>query len=191
MISKIQAAENQLDTAIRLFFENLDHLSSYTLAAASREITDDLCEEKKDEIFRAELARVGDPLKVRLSFREEFRIHIKDQYYKQATRLSRRIQNFLKHADTDADEQIADISTKQLALVILFAIKNFILIEKRWTPAMSIFVSWFAAANPKYIKVDAPKNESFEKVIFEFTEAFPDLYSTTAFHSIYESLIKS
>ena len=41
MITKIQAAEHQLDTAIRLFFENIDHLSAYTLAAASREITDE------------------------------------------------------------------------------------------------------------------------------------------------------
>ena len=51
MITKIQAAEHQLDTAIRLFFENIDHLSSYTLAAASREITDDLCEKKQVNYF--------------------------------------------------------------------------------------------------------------------------------------------
>jgi hypothetical protein len=75
MITKIQAAEKQLDTAIRLFFENIDHLSCYTLAAASHEITDDLCEKKKGELFQAELARVGDPQKVRLHFRDEFRIH--------------------------------------------------------------------------------------------------------------------
>jgi hypothetical protein len=46
MITKIEAAERQLDTVIKLFFENIDHLSSYTLAAASREITDDLCDKK-------------------------------------------------------------------------------------------------------------------------------------------------
>lgn len=60
MITKIQAAEQQLDTAIRLFFENIDHLSSYTLAAASREITDDLCEKRKADIFQEELSRLGD-----------------------------------------------------------------------------------------------------------------------------------
>jgi hypothetical protein len=52
MITKGQAAEHQLDTAIRLFFENIDHLSSYTLAAASREITDDLCEKKAHALFQ-------------------------------------------------------------------------------------------------------------------------------------------
>jgi hypothetical protein len=56
MITKIDAAEAQLNTAIRLFFENRDHLSSYTLAIASREITDDLLAKQSDEIFRRELA---------------------------------------------------------------------------------------------------------------------------------------
>ena len=84
MITKIQAAERQLDTAIRLFFGNVDHLSAYTLAAASREITDDLCEKQKYELFHQEFARLGDALEVRLSFREEMRIFIKDEHFKDA-----------------------------------------------------------------------------------------------------------
>jgi hypothetical protein len=94
MINKIQAAERQLDTAIRLFFENIDHLSSYTLAASSREITDDLCEKKTHELFQQEFARLGDALGVRLSFREEMKIHIKEEYYKDAMMLFRKRQNF-------------------------------------------------------------------------------------------------
>jgi hypothetical protein len=190
MITKTHAAEKQLDTAIRLFFENIDHLSSYTLAAASREITDDLCEKKKDEIFRTELARVGDPLKVYLSFRDEFRFHIKEEYYKDALRLSRRTQNFLKHADTDSDDETDDISVKELALVILFAVKNFVLLEQRWTPTMSMFFSWFAAANPKYIKDGVATNEQWKKVVLGLRETFFDLYSPQSFHAIYESITK-
>jgi hypothetical protein len=67
MITKLDAAERQLNTAIRLFFENRDHLSSYTLAIASREVTDDLIQDRYSEIYQREFARVGDPLKVRLS----------------------------------------------------------------------------------------------------------------------------
>jgi len=74
MVTKIEAAEKQLDTAIKLFFENVDHLSCFTLAAASREITDDLCEKRMNEIYRSELERLGDPQKVRLSFRDEMEI---------------------------------------------------------------------------------------------------------------------
>ena len=47
MITKLDAAERQLNSSIRLFFENRDHLSSYALTAASREITDDLIEKKR------------------------------------------------------------------------------------------------------------------------------------------------
>ena len=76
MITKMEAAETQLETAIKLFFENRDHLSCLTLVSASREITDDLCEKQKDKIYNAELERLGDPQKVRLSFREELKIFI-------------------------------------------------------------------------------------------------------------------
>jgi len=67
MITKIDAAEQQLNTAIRLFFENRDHLSSYALAVASREVTDGIAKRRYSELYQRELARVGDPLKIRLS----------------------------------------------------------------------------------------------------------------------------
>src|SRR6266851_10155922 len=105
MITKVDAAEKQLDTAMRLFFENRDHLSSYTLAIASREITDDLLAKQSDEIFQRELARLGDPTKVRLSHREQFRDLIKPEYHKEAQKLFNRRQNFLKHADRDPDSE--------------------------------------------------------------------------------------
>ena len=94
MITKIGAAEKQLDTAIKLFFENVDHLSSYALAAASCEITDDLCEKRENEIFSSELERVGDPQNVRLSLRYEMDILIKPEHLKEAMRLFNKTKNF-------------------------------------------------------------------------------------------------
>jgi len=120
MISKIRAAEQQLDTAIRLFFENVDHLSSYTLAATSREITDDLCEKRKSEIYQEELLRLGDANEVHLSFREEMKIFIKGEHFKEAMRLFRKKQNFLKHANKDSDQEIDDLTAYEVALVIFF-----------------------------------------------------------------------
>ncbi len=101
MITKTDAAERQLDTAIRLFFENRDNLSSYALAIASREVTDDLIQSRYSELYQRELARVGDPLKVRLSYREHFKDFIKPEFYKDFLKLDRKWQNFLKHADHD------------------------------------------------------------------------------------------
>jgi hypothetical protein len=188
MITKIAAAEKQLDTAIRLFFENIDHLSSYTLTNASREITDDLCEKKKNELLRRELARVGDPQKVFLSFREELRIHVKEEYFGQAMGLVRRMQNFLKHADRDPDAETDDITVNQLALMIMMAVKNFSLLEERQTPAMVTFFAWYLAANPEDVRDDIPMNPQLEKALSGLRETFSDLYSAEAFYMIYEAL---
>jgi hypothetical protein len=188
MITKLQAAEHQIDTAIRLFFENIDHLSSYTLAAASREITDDLCEKKTNELFQQEMARLGDALKVRLSFREEMKIFIKDEHYKDAMMLFRKRQNFLKHADKDADGEIDDLNARELALVIMFASRNFSLLENRLTPAMSIFIHWFGAAEPRILKERTGTHPESYKLIDGLRETFPDLYSKEAFGAMHEAL---
>jgi hypothetical protein len=190
VITKIQAAEYQLDTAIRLFFENIDHLSSYTLAAASREITDDLCEKKTPELFQQEFTRVGDALKVRLSSREEVKIYIQDEYYNEAMRLFRARQNFLKHANKDPNGEMDDLDTRDLALTIMFASRNFSLLENRLTPAMSVFLHWFGTAEPNMLK-KKPVNAAGEKLlktIEHFREPIQDLYSKETFKAISQVL---
>jgi hypothetical protein len=107
---------------------------------ASREVTDDLLEKKRDEVFQREAARLGDPTKVRVSYREEYRHRIKPEHYKEALKLANRMQNFLKHANRDPDAKIDDLDQKGLALNIMFAIWNFRLLTNRITNGMRIFV---------------------------------------------------
>jgi len=166
MITKIDAAERQLNTAIRLFFENRDHLSSYALAVASREVTDDVIQSRYSELYQRELARVSDPLKVRLSYREELKVLIKPEFYKDFLRLDRKWQNFLKHADRDPDAEIEAFTTKQLALVIIMAIWHYTLLTQRWTAEMAAFLGWFAVAEPRLVNL-APgdvMNEAVDKM---------------------------
>jgi hypothetical protein len=162
MITKLDAAERQLNTSIRLFFENRDHLSSYALTAASREITDDLVEKKSGEIFQRELARLGDPTKVRLSFREEFCNLINQEHHKKALKLIGQWQNFLKHADNDPDCEMDDLSPK------------------------TKFVIWFYSAHPEYTKLSTdPLSVAFA----QSQEACPDdPYDSAVFEAIYYSL---
>src|SRR5271166_891188 len=164
MITKIDAAERQLNTAIRLFFENRDHLSSYTLAIASREITDDILAKQSDEIFRKELERMGDPMK------ERMRDLIKPEYHKQARELFNKRQNFLKHADKDPDGEMDDLSAKELALVISFAASNFHLLSGRLTREMMTFFCWIGVAEPKLVHLDDGK---LSKAILEFKQTCP------------------
>lgn len=189
MITKIQAAERQLDTAIRLFFESIDHLSAYTLAVASREITDDLCEKKESELFQREFARLGDATEVRLSFRQEIKLFIKEEHFKDAMNSFKARQNFLKHANKDADGELNELSPRELAFVILFAGKNFVLLENRLTPALSIFLHWFGAAEPESLKKPREPDEvAFRGSVEQLRGAFQDLYSAEAFKAMHTLL---
>jgi hypothetical protein len=188
MITKIEAAERQLDTAIKLFFENVDHLSCYTLVAVSREITDDLCEKQKSELYRAELERLGDPQRVRLSFRDEMEILIKPEHRKEAMRLLKKAQNFLKHADRDHDKELEDISAEEVSLLIFSAIRNFALLVKRTSPAMGIFLSWFTAAHPNLINTQSVDYQSLLELAAKMKKAFSNVYSELSFRTMYRIL---
>ena len=186
MFTKIEVAEQQLDTAIKLFFENIDHYSSYTLAAASLELTDDLCDKQQSELYLSELNRIGDPMKVRLHFRDEFKLLIKSEHLNDALRLLRKNQNFLKHADRDHDQTIEAITVEELAFVIIFSIRNFVLLEQRWTSAMSLFFCWFAAYRPHLMRTD--QNDTFSRAVGKMKTYFPDIGSKKTFYHMYESL---
>jgi len=190
MITKIDAAEQQLNTAIRLFFENRDHLSSYALAVASREVTDGIAKRRYSELYQRELARVGDPLKIRLSYQEELKILVKPGFFKDFQRIDRKWQNFLKHADKDPETEIESFKTKLLALVIIWAIKNYVLITQYLTIEMKIFFVWFAVAEPQLIK-SAPEDVTFNKAIDEMRSYVSgDAYDCNTLENIYSAILE-
>jgi len=188
MITKIDAAERQLNTAIRLFFENRDHLSSYALAVASREVTDGVIKSRDSELYQRELARLGDPLKVRLSYREELKVLIKREFYEDFLRVDRKWQNFFKHACKDPDAEIEPIKTKLLALVISTAMRNYFLLTQHLTIEMKTFFVWFAVAEPQLIK-SAPEDVMTNKAIAEMRSYISgDPYDRDTLKNIYTAM---
>jgi hypothetical protein len=189
MITKTDAAERQLNTAIRLFFENRDHLSSYALAVASREVTDGVIQVRRNELYQRELARIGDPLKVRLSYREELEILIKPEFFKSFLKLDHKWQNFLKHADKDPDAEIEPFTTKLLALVIIWPIKNYVLLTQHWTTEMATFFAWFAVAEPQLFKF-TPEDVMINKIISEMRSNIisVDPYDRNTLEAIYTAM---
>ena len=187
MITKTDAAERQLNTAIRLFFENRDHLSSYALAVASREVTDDVIQSRYSELYQRELARVGDPLKVRLSHRKEFEILIKPEFYKKCLKLEHKWQNFLKHADKDPDAEIEPFTTKLLVLVIISATKNYFLLTQDLTIEMKIFFVWFAVAEPQLVKC-APEDVMTKAIAEMRSNISGDPYDRDTLEIIYTAM---
>ncbi len=190
MITKTEAAERQLNTAIRLFFENRDHLSSYALAAASREVTDRVIQIRHSELYQRELARVGDPLKIRLSYWEQINNlndKNKDRYGPEFVNLHNKWKNFFKHAKTDPDEEIEPFTTKHLALVIITAIWNYGLLTEHWTTEMNIFFAWSAVAEPQWLK-SAP-GDVMTKAIAEIRSGISgDPYDRNNLENIYTAI---
>ncbi len=188
MISKTNAAERQLNTAIRLFFENRDHLSSYALAVASREVTDDVIQSRQSELYQRELARSGDPQKVWLSYRDEMELHIRPEFYKEFMTLDRKWQNFLKHADRHPDAEIEPVETRLLAMVIISAVKNYTLLTQHLTAEMAIFFAWLAIAEPQLIKPE-PKDVTFDNAIVEMRSCIAgDPYDRDTMECIYRAM---
>jgi len=87
-------------------------------------VTDDLIQSWYIEPYQRELTRVGAPLKVRLSYRQEINLIIEDKFHKNFITLDHKWQNFLKYADKDSDAEIEPFKTKQLAMLIIWAIKD-------------------------------------------------------------------
>jgi hypothetical protein len=189
MITKTDAAERQLNTAIRLFFENRDHLSSYALAVASREVTDGVIQSRRSEIYQRELARLGDPLKIRLSYWEEMNILIdKDKFDMNFATLHNKWQNFLKHAKTDPGAEIEPFTTEQLALVISTAMRNYFLLTQHLTIEMKTFFVWFAVAEPQLIK-SAPEEVMTNEAIAQMRRYISgDPYDRDTMKNIYTAM---
>ncbi|MGB9407876.1 MAG: hypothetical protein WCA89_10085 [Terracidiphilus sp.] len=189
MITKTKAAEQQLNTAIRLFFENRDHLSSYTLAAASREVTEGVIKIRCGELKQRKLVRVGDSLEVPLSYRETLDLLIKPDCDKKAViKLFNKWQNFLKHSDNDPDVEIEPIKTKYLAVMIVFAIKNYALLTQDMTIEMKIFFAWFAVAEPELVRSEH-LDVSTKKVIADMINYISgDPYDHNTLENIYTAM---
>jgi hypothetical protein len=122
-ITKIEAAQRQLETAIFLLFSDEDPISIHTLAIAASRVLRDLCEAK------GELA-IWD-------------LYIKDEYKKDAIVHFNKAANFFKHADTDFDEVFDWNYNERLNdYTILVACFDYTTINGKLTWPMQVFVTW-------------------------------------------------
>ena len=88
VVSKLEAADRQLSTAIELWFNEADPLSTHTLACSAYQIVHDLNHGQggRDLLY--------DSLVIKDEYRKEWIDRIKGTY------------NFLKHADRDPTESV-------------------------------------------------------------------------------------
>lgn len=129
MLSKLDVASRQLETAITLYFQDADPVSIHTLASAAHEIIETL-----------NAKNAGEP-----TIRQQFRNDIKPEYAKMFFEKLSSAKNFFKHADRDPEAAI-EFSQFESEVVLLDAC----LTHKRLTktrfpaPVMGTFLMWSA-----------------------------------------------
>lgn len=151
-ISKISAAESQLETAIKLFFEGRDLLSAYTLSAAADGILEGLWRSHRRSTLSERGIHPDYPPPEQQSWREIIDDMIVPEHKKEALSAFNRTQNFLKHADKDPDQEHEFDSFYETTLKIMAVCRNFSLVTGRITEAMKVYMDWSAITHPHLLK---------------------------------------
>lgn len=155
-MTKQQAAAMQIETAIKLFFEDRDMVSTYTLSAAAHEILEGIWMHEGPAINQRRLAAGKD---FAYSFKEEWRDRVTPEGQKYRTKH----QNFFKHADRDHDQELDFEDVEHTALSIFLAIKDYELIYETVTKAMSTYVTCYLMYNPSLLREGSVESEVFKK----------------------------
>lgn len=141
LITKLEAAVRQLNTAIQLFFEDRDPVAVCTLAASAGRVLSDLVEHHlPSQSWRSLVPR-------RLPH-----IPKKEIYHTMD-----RIPNFLKHADQDP-ESVESFNEYENDLRLFIACDECIDLGCDLSIEMQVFQIWYVAANPnQFNEVDDPE----------------------------------
>jgi len=130
-ITKLQAAERQIETAAKLYFNDGDSISVHTLSEAGHNILIDLAISKDMTV----------PRHVSLD-------QIKPEYKKEFSKMLRVPQNFFKHADKDPEE-ILSFNPHLNELSLLYAILLFKQFSDSPPFFMKSFIVYYQIHNPK------------------------------------------
>jgi hypothetical protein len=139
-VSKLNAAQRQLRTAISLWFNDGDPVSVHALAFAAY------------EVFHF-VSGHRDPHRRDLLFDSD---HIKDEYRKEYLSHVKREANFFKHANKDP-EAILDFCPDVAEFFILFAIVARQLCGESHSEEESIFMWWVMFHRPEMLNEEGRK----------------------------------
>ena len=165
-ITKLSAAQRQIDAAIRILFSGEDALAVHTVVAAAHGIVSDLA--KKRNVTPGHTPYTESIGKAMATlYRQRFGITIPNrklrywaaQFEKEHFRPHlNRPANFLKHADQDAGK-VLDQDGLQTDTLLLFSCVTYTELGLEYTPEMTAFCRWHLAVYPHEdgdaIKTDA------------------------------------
>ena len=167
-ITKQVAAIRQVKTALELFFQGKDEISTHTLASAAYNIFRDLAANG-----------VG---KTVLMKQDSLR-HIEEQHHKKWLGHMNKFENFFKHADRDHDQEL-DFYPGSTEFVLWEDCLKVVEIEGNSSPLIGAFFLWFTARHYEAILT----NENIMKMDPDFKEAC-DKYKTMDKEEFYAKIL--
>ena len=147
-VTKREAATCQLETAIKLFLENRDLISAYTLCCAADGILEGIYSNERGEILKQQLDQPIVPGSLRFSWGEEMEILIKPEHQKEVFRVLNAAQNFFKHADRDHHSSYQFPDWELTGVRLITTVMNYKLVFREITPAMNLYIALYAIVNP-------------------------------------------
>jgi hypothetical protein len=132
-ITKFEAARRQLVTGIRLFFEDADSISVYTLGHAAWEVLDALCKHQGKIRFREQMADANALTQAEIKKIATFG------------------KNFVKHADWDPDALLEDFDDTLNDHVLISAAMDFGTLASTKPMEVQLYPIWYFAAYPEKI----------------------------------------
>jgi len=144
-VTKLDAAERQLKTAIYLFFEERDAVSILTLAGAAHRVLTDLFRKNGKKNLLTD-----NP-------------YIRQERQKEWIGIIRKPINFLKHAERDPDE-VTELNEEIIPFHILDCICMLEILKGQKLYAGVVFFAWFALKFPHLLFTSPWKNKSIDEV---------------------------
>ena len=139
-VNKSEAARRQLDSAIRMLFQNEDPIGIHTLCMAAFRLLRDLAKKRGDSYIHKIIKDMVKP-------------GMENKFWS----VLQGPANFFKHADKDADAILDDVDDEANDIAMLLACHYYQdLFHQQLTPEMKVLVIWVRVRHPNYILEDLP-----------------------------------
>lgn len=152
-LSKLDVAHRQLAVAIRLFFDDQDPVSVYTLAANAWEIVDKLCKIRDVD-----------------SLSKQMRGNLRDGQSLRRDLINQPYRNFFKHADKDPEGAIEGFSDDKNDHLLILVVEDVLRLEQTKLFECQIFPIWYLGVYEEKIA-----NEALKSVLPRIRQALPGM----------------
>jgi len=132
-VSKTDAAKRQLETAIRLWFNDGEPASIHTLTAAAHQIVHDLGKARGISSLLRNLTPA------------------KPEYKKKIRQIIAKSENFFKHADKDPDE-LLDFNPESTEIYMIDAVMTYEALTSERPHIFRAYQMWTTMKNPEILK---------------------------------------